>query len=175
MLKYAVLALLSRARQHGYELKTVFEKLLGGTWPLNIGQIYLVLTKLEQEGLVDAERVPQDKVPDRKVYSITETGRKELIDWLEEPVVGPVKLRDEMFLKVILQQAAGLGDADELIWKQRRGHLDALAQLARLRDQVDTDQPTALLLDGLMLRMEADLKWLDLCEERSQGRPGGKR
>lgn len=166
MLKYALLALLARSAQHGYELKAAFERLLGGTWALNIGQVYTVLARLEQDGLIECEIVPQDKVPDRKVWSLTETGRKELIDWMDDPAAEAVKLRDEMFLKVLLQQTAGLGDATALIWKQRQGHLAALNQLTRLRSDPEIDDITGLLLDGVILRMEADLKWLDLCEER---------
>jgi DNA-binding PadR family transcriptional regulator len=166
MLKYALLALLARSEQHGYELKAAFEALLGGTWPLNIGQVYTVLSKLEQEGLVECEIVPQDKVPDRKVYSLTEEGRRELVAWMDEPTPSSVKLRDEIFLKLILQQTAQVGDAGALIWAQRKGHIDALAQLARWRDESDAEDITALLLDGAILRLEADLKWLELCEER---------
>ena len=175
MLKYALLALLARAELHGYELKAAFEELLGGTWLLNIGQVYTVLSKLEQDGLVECEVVPQDKVPDRKVYSLTERGRKELLGWMEETIPAPVKLRDEVFLKIILQQTSGLGDPSALVWIQRQGHLDALAQLTRLRDETDAkDLTTSLLLDGLILRLEADLKWLELCEERLRGK-GRKR
>ena len=78
MLRYAVLALLARASLHGYELKAAFERLLGGTWTLNIGQVYTVLAKLEADGLVECRVEPQDKVPDRKVYSLTEKGEAQL-------------------------------------------------------------------------------------------------
>jgi DNA-binding PadR family transcriptional regulator len=172
MLKYALLALLARAEQHGYELKAAFEALLGGTWPLNIGQVYTVLSKLEHEGLVECEVVPQDKVPDRKVYSLTEEGRRELLAWMEEPTASSVKLRDEIFLKLILQETAQIGDATALIWSQRQGHMDALSQLARWRDDSDGEDVTSLLLDGVILRLEADLKWLELCEERLQKKAG---
>lgn len=166
MLKYALLALLARAKLHGYDLKAAFEDLLSGTWPLNNAQVYTVLARLEQDGLVECEVVPQDKVPDRKVYALTERGRKELVDWMEEPIPTPVKLRDEVFLKVILQQTAGVSDPVSLIWNQRQGHIDALAHLTRLREEAGDDVITALLLDGLILRLEADLKWLELCEQR---------
>jgi DNA-binding PadR family transcriptional regulator len=174
MLKYALLALLARGSLHGYELKAAFERLLGGTWPLNIGQVYTVLAKLEEDGLVEWQVEPQDKVPDRKVYSLTEAGQKELEAWMEEAVPAAIKLRDEIFLKVLLQRASSVGDLPTLLWNQRQGHIDALARLTRLRDEAD-DDATSLLLEGLILRMEADLKWLDLCETRFSKKRGARR
>jgi DNA-binding PadR family transcriptional regulator len=169
MLRYVLLALLARARRHGYELKSAFEELLGGTWPLNIGQVYTALGKLEDDGLVECEVVPQDNVPDRKVYGLTERGEKELARWLDEPVPAPIRLRDEGFLKVILHETAG-GNPAAVIAQQRADHLDAVAGLTRLRTEPDLDDATALLVDGLLLRLEADLAWLDLCETRFKGR-----
>ena len=166
MLKYVLLALLASRPRHGYELKAAFEELLGGTWPLNIGQVYIVLSRMEADGLVACEVIPQDNVPDRKVYRLTQIGEKELDRWVDVPVPGPIRMRDEVFLKVILNQEAGRGDPLEFIWKQRQGHLDAMARLARMRAEPGMAEPTGLLLEGVMLRLEADLRWLDLCEER---------
>jgi DNA-binding PadR family transcriptional regulator len=171
MLKYVLLALLARRPRHGYELKSAFEELLGGTWPLNIGQVYVVLSRMEADGLIECEVVPQESVPDRKVYQLTALGKKELDRWVDVPVPGPIRMRDEVFLKVILNQEAGRGDPREFIWSQRQGHLDAMARVSRLRAEPGTAETTALLLDGVMLRLEADLRWLDLCEERL-GSPG---
>jgi DNA-binding PadR family transcriptional regulator len=168
MLKFALLALLARSPRHGYELKSAFEALLGGTWPLNIGQIYTTLTKLEQDGLVECTVVPQAHVPDRKVYAVTKLGRKELARWIDEPVPAPIRLRDEAFLKVLLHHVARTGSAQSLIWRQREDHIDALAQVTQLRGERG-DDVTGLLLDGIALRLEADLKWLDLVERRLTG------
>ena len=172
MLKYLMLALLARAPQHGYELKAAFEQLLGGTWVLNIGQVYTTLSRLEQDGLIEPEVVHQALLPDRKVYSLTTLGRKELARWMDEPLAALIRLRDEVFLKVIAQATASPGDAIELIARQRQQYIEAVATAARMRARPDVEGTTGLLLDGLLLRMEADLKWLDLCEEEMRRSAG---
>jgi DNA-binding PadR family transcriptional regulator len=165
MLRYLFLALLAARPRHGYELKAAFEEVLGGTWPLNIGQIYTGLGKLEQEGLIESTVVAQELLPDRKVYSLTETGTKELARWLEEDAQPQVRLRDELFMKVLAQSIAGLPSAD-VIWSQREAYFQMLSRLTALRSQPHLHPATALLLDGAILRAEADLRWLDLCEDR---------
>jgi DNA-binding PadR family transcriptional regulator len=165
MLKFVLLGLLDAEPRYGYELKTVFEQFLGGTWPLNIGQVYTALSRMERDGLVECQVVPQDLLPDRKVYALTEKGRTELRAWLAEPDTGPVSLRDEFFLKIAI---ASLNDERprEVINRQRTEHLNALAELGRLQHDPNLNPATGLLLEGAMLRLEADLKWLDVCEDR---------
>lgn len=164
MLKYLLLALLAKAPHHGYELKQSFEDLLGGTWLLNIGQVYTTLGRLEDDGLIEPTVVPQDLLPDRKVYSLTELGQKELSRWLEEPVVGLIRLREEVFLKIVAQGLADPKAALSLIVSQREEYIEASAQIARRRTEADLPPATGLILDGLLLRLEADLQWLDEAE-----------
>lgn len=164
MLKYLLLALLAKAPHHGYELKQSFEDLLGGTWLLNIGQVYTTLSRLEDDGLIQPTVVPQDLLPDRKVYSLTELGQKELSRWLEEPVVGLIRLREEVFLKIVAQGLADPKAALALITSQREEYIEASAQIARRRAEADLPSGTGLILDGLLLRLEADLQWLDEAE-----------
>lgn len=166
VLKFLLLALLWGEPRYGYDLKNVFEEFLGGTWPLNIGQVYMTLARLETEGLVECELVPQELLPDRKVYSLTADGEADLTRWADQPSEGPIRLRDELFLKVLARSIIHDGDARELIARQRRNNLTALAELSRLRDDASVHPATALLLEGAALRAEADLKWLDLCEQR---------
>lgn len=164
--KYALLGLLASAPRHGYDLKAAFEELLGGSWPLNIGQVYTTLARLERDGFVRSRVVPQDLVPDRKVYEITAPGRDELERWLEQPANGPVRLKDELFVKVLVQSLVKGGNARALIGRQRREHLQTLAQLAELQADDDLNPATRLIVEGAMLHVEADLQWLELCEER---------
>ena len=103
MLKFVLLGLLDVEPRYGYELKAVFEQFLGGTWPLNIGQVYTALARLEKDGLVECQVVPQDLLPDRKVYALTEKGRAELRAWADRPDDGPVSLRDAFFLKIAIR------------------------------------------------------------------------
>jgi DNA-binding PadR family transcriptional regulator len=164
--KYALLGLLSLRARHGYDLKGAFEDLLGGAWPLNVGQVYTTLGRLERDGLVQSEVVPQDLVPDRKVYRITKQGERDLTDWLGEPTSEVVRLKDEFFIKVLVGGLVNGGDPRDLIQKQRREYFQALADLAALRANDELNPMTRLLVDGAMLHVEADLRWLDLCEER---------
>jgi DNA-binding PadR family transcriptional regulator len=171
VLKFVVLGLLDAEPRYGYELKSVFEGFLGGTWPLNIGQVYTTLTRLEREGLVQAQVVPQDQAPDRKVYALTEAGRLELERWATEPDRGPMRLRDELFMKVAVRSLTEGAAAAEIIHAQRAAHLDSLAELGRLQHDPGLHPATALLLEGAMLRLEADLRWLDVAESRLKAWP----
>lgn len=169
MLRYLLLALLRREARHGYELKAAFEQLLAGTWRLNIGQVYRELGKLETDGLVEVRVVAQELLPDRKVYRLTKEGRKELDAWLGSPSESLVRLRDDVFLKVILQHDASEEETAETIWRHRESHLAAMADVQRLRAEPDLDRATRLLLDGVLFRLEADLRWLDHCEQQLGG------
>ncbi len=170
MLKYLLLALLAKAPHHGYELKQSFEDLLGGTWMLNIGQVYTTLGRLEDDGLIEPTVVHQDLLPDRKVYSLTELGQKELTRWLEEPVVGLIRLREEVFLKIVAQGLSDPGAALALIAAQREEYIDAAAEIAKRRAEPELPDATGLILDGLLRRLEADLAWLDDAEGHFRSR-----
>jgi DNA-binding PadR family transcriptional regulator len=165
VIKFLLLALLAEGSRHGYELKGLFEGLFGGTWPLNPGQVYMTLERLEETGLVTSERIAQELLPDRRVYSITEDGRQELKRWTAEPSEGPIRLREEMFAKVLTAMLTEHGDPLSLIWAQRRTHMQALAQLRARRRDPSLQPATVLVLQGAILRTEADLRWLDQCEE----------
>jgi DNA-binding PadR family transcriptional regulator len=166
MLKHTLLALLSLEPRHGYDLKSAFETLLGGTWPLNIGQVYTTLSRLERDGFVDSEVVPQELLPDRKVYAITESGRKVLAEWLLKPASESIRLKDEFFIKILVHQLVGSKDALPLIRKQVQIYMQKMGQLISLRSEASLDPATILLIDGAILHLEADLRWLELCEER---------
>jgi DNA-binding PadR family transcriptional regulator len=175
-MREVLLALLADGREHGYELKQAVEQTFGGTWPpLNIGQIYTTLGRLERDGLVQSEHVSQEGRPDKRVYTLTDAGRAELREWIEAPVAG-ARLKDEFFTKLVLARLPGVArlngasDPLALINRQRREYLGMLRQLnlALLREEEDHGRGTsaALLIEGAILHLEADLKWLDVCEQR---------
>ena len=172
MIKFLLLGLLAGKARHGYELKALFEDLFGGTWPLNPGQVYMTLQKLEDEGLVSSEVVAQELLPDRRVYSITQEGRDELKRWTAESSDGPIRIREEMVAKVLTAIVTDHTRAIDLIWAQRRHHLQAIAQLRDKKNSSELSLATKLVLEGAILRAEADLRWLDLCEERLNTREG---
>ena len=166
MLKEVLLGLLDAEPRYGYELKAVFEQVTGGTWPLNVAQVYTALTKAEKDGLVHAEVVPQDLLPDRKVFALTDKGRAALHAWTAEPDTGPVRLRDEFFLKICVLTLTDHAAAAALVHRQRDAHLAALAALGDTTDRRTLHPATELLLEAAALRLEADLRWLDHAEAR---------
>jgi DNA-binding PadR family transcriptional regulator len=162
-MRFPLLALLAEGPAHGYELKQAMEQRFGSVLPpLNAGQIYTTLSRLERDALVEDDAVAQNGRPNKRVYRLTEAGRLELGGWVAD-ATPPARLRDDFFVKLVLARAAGIADPLELIDRQRSAYLQALREL----DDVATDdEVSALLVEGAALHLEADLKWLDLCEQR---------
>ena len=161
-----LLALLAKEPAHGYELKLALEQTFGAAYPSpNIGQIYVTLKRLEADGLVRGEDVAQDSRPNKKVYELTPQGRDAVTAWVDEPTEGP-RLRDDFFIKLVLAPRAGLADQMELINRQRRHYYAQLRALADLQDAADSRDTTArLFIEGQYLHLQADLDWLERCQE----------
>ena len=165
-MKFPILAMLASSPAHGYELKRELEQHFGAALPpLNTGQIYTSLARLERDGLVDADRVAQDSRPNKRVYRLTPLGQAALDEWVAQPTPGS-RLRDEFFMKLVLAGRAGIADPRVLIERQRGEYLQGLRDLDRLSRTANGDWAEALLIEGAALHLEADLKWLALCEER---------
>ena len=165
-MKFPILAMLATSPAHGYELKRELEQHFGAALPpLNTGQIYTSLARLERDGLVDADRVAQDSRPNKRVYRLTAEGQAALDEWVTQPTPG-TRLRDEFFMKLVLAGRAGIADPRVLIERQRGAYLQGLRDLDRLSGAANGDWAEALLIEGAALHLEADLKWLALCEER---------
>jgi DNA-binding PadR family transcriptional regulator len=166
-MKYPLLALLASGPGHGYELKQSFESRFGSVWPpVNIGQIYTTLQRLERDHLVHGYEVEQAGRPAKHVFEITEAGWKALNEWITTSGTAP-RIRDEFFMKLVLAQTARLRDPLELIERQRLAFMQELRDLNDLALSRDpADSTTALLIEGAALHVQADLKWLDLCEDR---------
>ena len=166
MVKHVLLGLLEGRARHGYELKVAFDELTGGTWPVNEGQIYATLGRLERDGLVAAAVVEQDLLPNRRVYELTPAGELALKQWLTEPADEPVRLKDEWFVKVLVRALVAPDRWMELVGAQRQAALRRLAELEEARDDPATPLMTQLVLEGAMFQVEAGLRWLEVCEER---------
>jgi DNA-binding PadR family transcriptional regulator len=158
-----VLALLAKEPSHGYELRTRLQQALGPLGDaLNAGQVYVTLSRLEKAGLVDAQRVGQADRPDRKVYQLTASGRERVMAWLSE--VGWAKpVSAEFHLKLVAVAEAGLADPVTIVDGQRRELLRQLGDVQRAALAEPEGSAAALLLEGAVLRMQADLRWLDAC------------
>lgn len=165
-MRLPLLALLSRGAAHGYELKQNLEKLLGSAYPQpNVGQIYVTLGRLEKSGLIEGEDVEQVGRPNKRSYRLTDAGREAVLAWFEETTDEP-RIRDEFFMKLALAAHSGMADQITLINKQRRQYLNTMRDLSRLVAGEDRDNRVAqLLIEGAMLHLQADLDWLERCQE----------
>jgi DNA-binding PadR family transcriptional regulator len=165
--RFGLLALLDEAPSHGYNLKTAFERRTGGSWALNIGQVYTTIQRLERDGLVESiDAIDADD--DRREYRITQTGRSQLAAWFENPVVAEAPARDELTIKVLLAVAAGDVDVTALLQRQRRASIEQLQAYTRRKAKADPARDVAflILLDALIFRTEAEIRWLDACDAR---------
>ncbi|NUK11059.1 PadR family transcriptional regulator [Streptomyces lunaelactis] len=164
-MRLALLVLLFNGPAHGYELKQALEKLMGAAYPQpNIGQIYVTLGRLENAGLIKGEDVAQSNRPNKRIYELTEGGREVAADWFEEPAAP--KVRDDFFMKLALAHETGAADRISLINKQRRYCLNAMRDLSKLAASEDRDKRISqLLIEGAMLHLQADLDWLERCQE----------
>jgi DNA-binding PadR family transcriptional regulator len=169
--KYALLALLDREPRHGYGLKSEFEARFGQSWPLNIGQVYTTLARLERAGLVAPEPA-EGGDGERRAWRITAAGRAQLAEWFGDPVPRGGLARDELLVKVVAALEAGPERAVgvistatlELLQRQTRSRADAAAL---------GDLPALLAADLKMAAAEAEAAWLDRSEARlaaGQGR-----
>lgn len=164
-LRFGILGLLAEEPLHGYEVKSRFETMLGGTWEVNIGQVYTTLQRLERDGLVAMVGNRGDR--GKQAYELTDGGQRELHAWLAEPEAEPQELRQELFVKLLLIRRLANGNLHELLLRQRRVYLQRLRDLAALERRVRQEgrDDLVLLVTGAVLHTEADIKWLDVCLE----------
>ena len=168
-----ILAMLAKEPSHGYELRSRLRGALGPVGEaMNAGQIYVTLGRLEKAGLVACE-LEAGQGPDRKVYMVTAAGQQRVAAWLAE-VGWPGPAPTEFHLKLAAAAAGRLADPVALVDAQRRELLRLLrdTQRAALDEPPGTD--AGLLLEGVALRLQADLHWLEACERHWLKRAGGK-
>jgi DNA-binding PadR family transcriptional regulator len=165
----AILGLLAQQPRHGYELRAAFEALAGGQdlWEVKPAQVYTTLARLEEGGLVSRQAVEQDGGPEKHIYSLTPSGRQELVQWFATGVVGAHQ-RDEFFIKLMLSLFNDEVNPYGVIRAQRNRLYQDLHALTRRRDGTDARRELAqiFLLDKSIMHLEADLRWLDLIEAR---------
>ena len=171
MQQEVILAMLAKEPSHGYELRA---RLRGALGPLgeamNDGQIYVILGRLEKAGLVVSEQSAglPDR-PDRKVYALTASGQERVAGWLAE-VSWPKPDLAEFHLKLVAAAAAGLADPLAIVDAQRRELLRRLRDAQRAAMAEPDRSAAGLLLEGIVLRLQADLRWLEACERNWSGR-----
>ncbi|PJM95279.1 PadR family transcriptional regulator [Streptomyces sp. CB01373] len=159
-----VLALLVKEPSHGYDLRRRLAAALGPLGEtLNAGQIYVTLTRLEKAGLVVQEREDTPvRGPRRKVYALTAAGQGRVAAWMAESA-GPKTDVTEFHLKLVAAAESGLADPLALVGARRQELMRSLAEAQRASLVHDTDSEAGLLLEGVALRLQADLHWLEAC------------
>jgi DNA-binding PadR family transcriptional regulator len=158
-----LLALLDRGPRHGYQLKAEFEAATARVWPLNVGQVYTTLDRLQRDHLVDAA----ERDGGQKEYRLTADGREALGAWWDATVADEPPPRDELLLKVLVAIDLDPAHALDVITTQRTALFERLQQRRRAQRTAAREGLSAeLVAEALVTRAEADLRWLDACEQR---------
>lgn len=168
--RQGLLALLSERPHYGYELRVAFEARTAGAWPLNVGQVYTTLARLERDGCVVASA---ENDSGQQHYAITDAGRDEVGLWFTTPVRREARPRDELAIKLALAVGCDV-DVMAVVQAQRADSLRALQDYTRLKARGASgagaapgdDLAWTLVLDALLFQTEAEVRWLDHCEAR---------
>ncbi len=148
---------------HGYQLRVAFEESVGGTWSLNIGQVYTTLARLERDELV----APLPESEGQRPYEITDRGRAELARWFATPIERSDRPRDELAIKLALAMTTPGVDLTAVVQTQRVAGIRALQEYTRLKAHGSGDPDDLswlLVLEAMIFQCEAEIRWLDFCE-----------
>ncbi|MEV6207498.1 PadR family transcriptional regulator [Kitasatospora sp. NPDC051914] len=168
-IRHGLLALLDQGPRYGYQLRSEFEARTGATWPLNVGQVYTTLGRLERDGLVEPAGEDDEG---HLFYAVTDAGRTELRQWFDTPVPRTNPPRDELAIKLAMAVGVPGVDVQAVVQSQRRHSMKALQDYTRLKAQALTaaeqqsDLAWLLVLEQLIFQTEAEIRWLDHCETR---------
>ncbi|TVZ05497.1 PadR family transcriptional regulator [Trebonia kvetii] len=166
--RHALLALLSDGPKYGLQLREEFEANTGQVWPLNVGQVYTTLQRLERDGLVTALTDTEELEPGpQKAYRITEAGTTELAHWLRVPPDLSTPPRDDLVMKVLIAVRVPDTDVSEVIQAHRRYLIQLMQEWTRLKeDDNGNDVAFSLVVDSELFRLDSVVRWLDAAEAR---------
>jgi DNA-binding PadR family transcriptional regulator len=163
--RHALLALLSEGPKYGLQLRAEFEARTGEVWPLNVGQVYTTLQRLERDGFIDSDGTGEDG-PQRR-FRITEGGARELDGWLRTPPDLTAPPRDELVIKVLVAVRLPGVDVHDVIQVHRRYLVQLMQQWTHLKeDEAELDVNLALVVDAELFRLDALVRWLDTADGR---------
>jgi DNA-binding PadR family transcriptional regulator len=163
--KHALLALLSEGPKYGLQLREEFESGTGEVWPLNVGQVYTTLQRLERDGLVESDDTTE--VGPQKGFRITAAGAEELAEWLRTPPDLSSPPRDELVIKVLVALRVPGVDVHDVLQVHRRYLVELMQQWTRLKeDEADYDLSLALVVDAELFRLDSVIRWLDSADGR---------
>ena len=167
---HALLALLSEGPKYGLRLQNEFEAKTGEVWPLNVGQVYTTLQRLERNGLVETD--DGDRERSRKRYRITAAGAHELADWLRTPPELVPPPRDELVIKVLVALQVRGADVHQILQVHRRHVIEVMQGYTQIKAAAGEDAlALALVADAELFRLEAIVRWLDSADVRLRQRP----
>jgi DNA-binding PadR family transcriptional regulator len=167
--RHAVLALLTEGPKYGLRLRQEFEDRTGEVWPLNVGQVYTTLQRLERDGLVESDDGAAEGP--QKSFRITADGRDELARWLRTPPDESSPPRDELVIKVLVARRLAGVDVHELLQVHRRYLVQLMQQYTRLKEYESDDIGVALVVDAELFRLDAVIRWLDAADSRLRREP----
>src|ERR1035438_1284364 len=164
-IRHSLLALLSEGPKYGFQLRQEFETSTGEVWPLNVGQVYTTLQRLERDGLAESDDIEEDER--QRNYRITEKGGEELAHWLRTPPDLSEPPRDELVIKVLVASRLPEVDVFDVIQIHRRYIVQLMQQWTRLKeDEAHFDLAFALPVDAELFRLDAVVRWLDAADGR---------
>jgi DNA-binding PadR family transcriptional regulator len=163
--RHALLALLSEGPKYGLQLREEFEERTGEVWPLNVGQVYTTLQRLERDGLVESD--DSDTDGPQKGFRITAAGHQELAGWLRTPSDITSPPRDELVMKILVALRVPGIDVREVIQVHRRYLVELMQQWTRIKEtEAEADLSLALVVDAELFRLDAVVRWLDDADGR---------
>jgi DNA-binding PadR family transcriptional regulator len=168
--RHALLALLTEGSKYGLQLRQEFEARTGEVWPLNVGQVYTTLQRLEREGHVESDDTERDGA--QKRFRITADGERELGRWLRTPPGAAPPPRDELVIKVQVALRMPGVDIGEILQVHRRHLVEEMQRYTHLKAEADADDVgLGLVVDAELFRLEAVVRWLDAADARLRRRP----
>jgi DNA-binding PadR family transcriptional regulator len=172
-IRHALLALLSEGPKYGLQLRQEFESGTGDVWPLNVGQVYTTLQRLERDGLIESDDTGEHGP--QKGFRITAAGEVELDEWLRTPPDMTSPPRDELVIKVLIALRVQGIDVRELVQTHRRHVVELMQQYTRLKaETTDGDIGLALVVDAELFRLDAVVRWLDAVDGRLPNLPAAE-
>jgi DNA-binding PadR family transcriptional regulator len=171
--RHALLALLSEGPKYGLQLRQEFEARTGEVWPLNVGQVYTTLQRLERDGLVESDDTAEEGP--QKGFHITREGADELTQWLRTPPDFSSPPRDELVIKVLVALGLPGVDVHEVVQVHRRYLVELMQQWTRLKeDESRLDLNFALVVDAELFRLDSLIRWLDTADGRLKRATAGE-
>jgi len=164
-IRHALLALLSEGPKYGLQLQQEFEAGTGEVWPLNVGQVYSTLRRLDRDRLV--ESINDDTDAPQVTYRVTEEGRGELADWLRTPPDASAPPRDELVMKILVALRVPAVDVSEVVQVHRRRLVELMQEYTRLKEDMSVNDVTlGIVVDAELFRLDGVIRWLDAADAR---------